>query len=440
MWKLKKILKIIAIFILGIIVLCVLYSVTMSIFYKNDNEETNILNSTLKYLLYTIGYGDISTNLVVQNTFATIGIISISLLSTFLTINLFWRIDDVKINKSILISKGNKNKYYATLLVWNMGADICRLEGSFIAYDNFGNAIVECSDKFNYPLLIKKSVWKIEIPIENTFLYEILRNMRKWKKNCKLYFTFSFVDTSTGQESIKVMEYSSDNIFAVSPENVCKVEIKKKQNWRLLNKLEKSKNLDDIFTKWLCGNTITYNLRDTKPIENGGKLSLYPDVLPLSEKEILEGAEEHEFLKAEVNFYKKRGEGDGLPFVMALLDFNSNPLDWSSHYSENGLFHVELSGSTEIDSLVVQIKYGESREKILDKTVSLTNARVTFDFSLQDMLNDKDVDAKVFTCIKEICFTVFSKNMTKLKGEFCIYHCEIEIPKLAMSAHFTNNH
>ena len=82
-----------------IILLCFIAS-----FIKVCSHElpwSHLLEETGLYFLYTIGYGSLEQDTVLQQVFAMIGIISLSLMGTFLTINLFWRIDDVKIRPTI---------------------------------------------------------------------------------------------------------------------------------------------------------------------------------------------------------------------------------------------------------------------------------------------------------------------------------------------------
>ena len=96
MLKLKKILKTIIVFIISMIIICFLFSL-----YKVINNEilpTELISETGLYFLYTIGYGALEGDAVIQNILAMIGIVALALMTTFLTINLFWRLDDVKLN------------------------------------------------------------------------------------------------------------------------------------------------------------------------------------------------------------------------------------------------------------------------------------------------------------------------------------------------------
>ena len=120
MLKLKKIICTVIIFLLVMLFICLgisLYKVVRGEIILGD-----VWSKTGFYFLYTIGYGALEGDAVIQNILAMIGIISVALMTTFLTINLFWRLDDVKFNKEILcdlnnikISFKNKGKAISSL-------------------------------------------------------------------------------------------------------------------------------------------------------------------------------------------------------------------------------------------------------------------------------------------------------------------------------------
>ncbi len=408
--KVKKIIRTIIIFIVTMILICVLISTLISLTTGNFED---VINRTLNYLLYIIGYGSLMhDSLIIQDVFGVFGIVTLSILSAYITVNLFWRVDDVFISKNIAIWKSVNGKYYASVLIGNKGKNICKLELSFVAYDEKKNSIGEMGKTFTYPLLIQNGVWKIDMPVDNGFLFDVLRIIRKGRKDCKIYSTFEYVDSETGQGSIKVQEYESDSIFISVNKNGFyeDSECGKKIKWRQFKLLDKDSEEDNFFSNWICSNLITFDLRKVKPI-NKDQIKLTIDC----EKE-LKGC----VLNAEIDFSTTSNPPD---FVMALLDFNKPFQDWTSYYLKGSCFQFEISGDDGISELQLEIK-GKSGEKLIDEKISVTEAITKYSFKLNQNI---DITSESFSEVKEICFTVFNKPNDMIKGCFKIYSCEILI-------------
>ena len=97
--KFKKIIITIVVFCILIFLLCFVIS-----FIDLLNAKivfSDIFKQTFNYFLYTIGYGSLESETFLQNFLAMIGIVSLALMSTYLTINLFWRLDDVFLDENI---------------------------------------------------------------------------------------------------------------------------------------------------------------------------------------------------------------------------------------------------------------------------------------------------------------------------------------------------
>lgn len=413
MWKLKKAARIVATFFAVVILICAIYSAGWALLHAGSGSGgfAAVLEKALEHFLYTIGYGESKESLLAQNIFALIGIVTVTLMTTYLTINLFWRMDDVKISSQIPIWLEENNKYFASVLIANEGEGICKLKGDFMACDDNGEEISK-SKSFEKPLLIKKSFWKIDIPVENSFLYKVLRTMRKWKLFCRLYLTFSFVDTATGQESIKVVEYTENDIFAVEMPGGFSAEPGRK--WKERAELQKSSVADKVFDDWICRNVIPLFPGAAIPIENGGKIYILP-------------AADGGFL-AEADFSCGCAYNE-THFVMALLDYRANPMDWSTYYSENAVFLAELSGNDEIGKVTIEIKSNGRKRELLKKEVKVSQEAAVFCFPLQEMI-EKNADEEIiesFESVSEICFTVFFCNIFAPKAKFSVHRCVLEI-------------
>lgn len=406
--KVRKILRTIMIFVVAMILICLLLSIILSA--VTDNSE-GILNTTLNYLLYIIGYGSlIHDSLLVQDLFGVFGIVTISILSAYTTVNLFWRVDDVLVSNNMIIWKNPKNKYYASVLIGNKGKNICKLELSIIAYDERKNPIGDLGKTFTYPLLIKNGIWKIDFPIEGGFLFDVLRTIRKERKDCRLYATFEYVDSETGQSSIIVKEYSTESIYVSSArEGFYSSDVDKKLRWKQFKNIDKFLQKDIIFNDWICRNIVSFDLSKAKPI---------------NKEQIKLGCAELEgktcVLQADVDFGDTNNKPD---FVMALLDFNNPYQDWSSYLSRESDFQIEISGDDGIPEIQLEIK-DKSGDKLIDEKISVTQNITMHSFKLN---KSNDTNPECFSEIKEICFTVFSTPSNLVKGRFNIHSCQILI-------------
>ena len=152
MTKLKKILSTVIIFIALMLLICFLFSLWNV--FAHEMPPTEIFQKTGLYFLYTIGYGSLEENETVQNILAMVGIVSLALMTTYLTINLFWRLDDVKLKKDILY----KNDYLL-MQFQNNGRTICDMKVTFTLYDEKTTENLEEPKEYYMPVLVKKSIW-----------------------------------------------------------------------------------------------------------------------------------------------------------------------------------------------------------------------------------------------------------------------------------------
>lgn len=408
--KVKKIIKTIIVFIITMILVCVLFSVLSSVITGNSDK---IFSRTLNYLLYIIGYGSlIHENLILQDLFGVFGIVTISILSAYLTVNLFWRVDDVFVSSHMAIWESADEKYHASVIVGNKGKNLCKLELSFVAYDENKNYMGDLGKTFAYPLLIKNGIWKIDMPINNGFLYDVLRTIRKGRKDCMIYATFEYVDSETGQSSIKVNEYDSDHIFVSNIKggfyngSVCDKNLK----WKQFKHIDKNMKQDFVFNNWICRNIVAFDLNQTKAI-NKNNIKIITNVNDVDKRFNLQ---------ADVDLCNTNNPPD---FVMALLEFTGPYQDWSGYYSKGSSFQLEISGDEGISDMQLEIK-DKSGAKLIDEKIIVTDVVTKHSFKLN---NNKNFNPESFSEIKEICFTVFNKSNVPVKGSFKIYSCEILI-------------
>lgn len=135
--KFKKIIITIIIFCLLIFILCL--GISLIAFLNAKITFSDIFSQAFNYFLYTIGYGSLEDETFLQNFLAMIGIVSLALMSTYLTINLFWRLDDVILDEDI---NYKNNELIFTII--NKGRDICNVNIKFFLY----NALPEAKSKY----------------------------------------------------------------------------------------------------------------------------------------------------------------------------------------------------------------------------------------------------------------------------------------------------
>ena len=214
MQKIKKITETIFLFIIIMLLICL--GISLYYFLSNKISFNQILGKTGLYFLYTIGYGALEGDAIIQNILAIIGIVALALMSTFLTINLFWRLDDVILAKNI--TKKDDELFFS---LQNNGKTICNIQISFMLFDT---NTLESNGKardFFIPMLIKKAKINLNVDLNDTFWYQAIYNLLTNPAK-KLYAILSFVDTKNGQSSLKVQEFNINNIEGLTYQDLVK--------------------------------------------------------------------------------------------------------------------------------------------------------------------------------------------------------------------------
>lgn len=359
MIKLKEIGRIILIFILIMIAICFCFSL-----YKlicGDISFSQLPSETALYFLYSIGYGALEGDSVIQNILAMIGIVSLALMTTFLTINLFWRLDDVKLNKNITY-----NKDYLLMKFENKGKTICDMKVAFSLYDELKYENIGEAKEYYMPMLVKNSVWNLRLNLNETFWYKTVYDLLT-SNSKKLYCIFSFVDTKTGQNSIKVEEITKENI-------------------KLSDKILDYKE----FTK-----TVVYSYKKLLPVENCGNLQV---------KEV-ENAIEMDY-----SFDEKANENS---FIMLYYNLHEPNLNLEKYDKQKTYLEFDISSENKVN-LRFEIK---TNENILTEYVIVNNEAKTVRINLQDL--NKNLEN-----VKEICYTIFKKD-GNANGKLCIGNLKI---------------
>ena len=353
MLKLKKIVNTILIFIIAMVVICLLFSLYKVFINEIPATIKDIVSETGLYFLYTIGYGALEGDSAIQNILAMIGIISIALMTTYLTINLFWRLDDVKLNKEVIYDKN-----FLKMQFENQGNEICDMKATFVLYDDFTSENIEEPKEYYMPILLKKAKWTLRLDLNETFWYKTVYDLL-CSTDKKLYCVYSFVDTRTGQSSIKVEQITKENI-------------------KVTNKLLEYQE----FIK-----PTILSCQKLMPIENNGNIQL-------------ENIENKIILNYSFN---KKADNDS--FVMAYYNLHEPNLNLEKYNREKTYLEIKLKSEQEI-KLNFEIKLQNGN--VVTKYIEINNESKIVKIELNDIPDNLEE-------VKEICYTIF-KNNNNLNG------------------------
>ena len=206
--KFKKIIITIIIFCVLIFILCL--GISLIAFLNAKIAFSDIFSQAFNYFLYTIGYGSLEDETFLQNFLAMIGIVSLALMSTYLTINLFWRLDDVILDEDI---NYKNNELIFTII--NKGRDICNVNIKFFLYNAKAKQNQNTTREYDAPIIMKKSSWSFEASLDDTFWYQTVKNILR-NNEYQVYASMSFVDMKSGQESIKLIPITAGNIIGLT--------------------------------------------------------------------------------------------------------------------------------------------------------------------------------------------------------------------------------
>lgn len=314
MIKFKKIINTVIVFILLMFLICFLFSIYKLI--VGDIAINELLSETGLYFLYTIGYGALEGDAIIQNILAMIGIISLALMTTFLTINLFWRLDDVKFNKEIFIDSNDIKMSFK-----NKGKAICDMKATFVLYDNNYSMNILEPQEYYMPIMLKNSLWNLTLSLNETFWYKAIYNLLT-SSDKLLYCIFSFVDTKSGQESIKVEQITKDNLNISYDEFIKPVILKS------------------------C---------DLLKIENGGKLSIDESIF---------------------YSFKKKDSDDA--FVMMYYNFHNNYLNLEKYNKDTTYIELDINTS---DNILLNFEIKLKNGNNLSKELLLNNKKIKINLS-----------------------------------------------------------
>lgn len=346
--KVKKIIITIIVFCLLIFLLCL--GISFIDLLNSKIAFKDVLGQAFNYFLYTIGYGSLEDETFLQNFLAMIGIVSLALMSTYLTINLFWRLDDVILDENINY-KDNELRF----TIINKGRDICNVNIKFFIYNTNTLQNQNITREYAAPIIMKKSSWSFSVSLDDTFWYQTVKNILK-NNEYQVYASMSFVDMKTGQESIKLIPITSDNIVGLT-----------------LAKLN---------------NPIIFSTKDMKLIANDNKLELNNKVL-----------------NYEISNNKE--------FLMAYYSFNNLNLN---KYDDKSYLEWNLK-SIKKTKIVIEIKYGLNKLIAYQCEYNLDNNFTKIKIPLSKLKGNREEIQEICLTIfiKDNKYLVNSINLSDLK-------------------------
>lgn len=193
MQKIKKLIKIIGLFLVSFLLITLIWYIVERSFANNTS------GSFFDFLLYLLGYGDVKSTFELSKVFFTIfGLLAVTLLSSVFTVNLFELRNKLNINPKLLVFKKDAESFDSAVLLHANRKDICDVKMNLIA--GIGNEVV--SKEYYVPFIPKSASRLMRFEIEpGTPVYKFLRSsFTEEGKLIVLMLTASYTDIDTGQQ------------------------------------------------------------------------------------------------------------------------------------------------------------------------------------------------------------------------------------------------
>lgn len=377
-WKISKI--ILAFFLALAVIALIWYGAELATCQKGEEAIPFI-----DFILYLLGFGDMdSKDHYLQTLFSTLGLFTVTLLSSVFTVSLFELRSKVKISKKIRIESKNR----VTLELKAAGKDIYNLSATLIS--KCGEELT--TEEQYFPFIAKKSAQKLGFSLApGSVLYKYLRSVYLGKDlSPQLILTVSYTDIESGQEYAMAQKYQlssgkgSNFLFADGdPAFEQKIENNIRNNTFPIN----------LSSVWACE-------AEDLDLSYG-----YP------------GLTIQDAFTAEVHM-NGRSHYDPLTFTMAVTsDLLGN--DWTT-YADLGCF-LKFDYQVEGDlAVTMELKYGSSK---FDAVLRPHDEFATYCLDLGKLSYAE------LKNVRELCFTVFYKDVNPKypTGRFTIKNCVLEV-------------
>lgn len=367
MKQIGRILKIILVFFVALICISLVwYAVSMAVREPGERPVP-----VIDYVLYLLGFGDLDMkDHYLQTVFSTLGLLTVTLLSSVFTVSLFELRSKVRIGKNIRIL----DKDTALLELESAGKDVYNLTATVIA--KCGRDLTTQEEYF--PFVAKKEKLGLRFAIgPGTPLYKYLRAVyQKAPQKPQLVLTVVYTDIESGQEYTMARKYQlsdeeSDFLFdGQLPEQALKQRI-----------------LDNTFPLNLAA------VRACNAEDIDLSYGAVEGPLQLTQKEA--------FCACVHMNGNRHYEPD--TFTMAVTsDLLGN--DWTRYYDLGCVlkFRYRVQGNV---AVTVELKYGENRSCVETRRLPAGGQWEQFGLDLRQL------DREKLAQVAELCFTVFYKDV-----------------------------
>lgn len=373
-------------------------------------------NGLCKYVqstfLYILGYGDPASNSqLIKSILAMIGFVSLSLMSAHITVNLFWRIKDVRINEFVSI-KRDKDRYFLTFAITNHGGDICNAEAKFSFFDVISNEMEDYPAIRTIPILKRGTTWQIDIPVViGSVLCEYLRLMHYCNQKIKMIITYTYSDVKTGQQSIRVKEYGIDNMRAEIGQEVENPKANAEKN--ISNNMP-VKDHNNEFTEWLRMNTYPIDLMMLRPINEGTIVLTH----------------QTDGIKSVVDFSKPNDRRELPTYAAIAYIYKRFVFDMCYLYKKGASFLITAHCSENLQKMHLEVK-NELGEELKPYPLPITQEMKTMVVPIRKIFES----IEQCSSITEMLFVIYKDYLvdSEKPAEFFIEKIEIRLPDVPIN-------
>ena len=318
-----------------------------------------------KLFSFMLGHGEpVGGHVLLVNVFALIGLIFTTVFTAHLTVNLFWRLKDVVISEKMIIEIV-EGKYIASIDIRNKGNDIYKLEALLSFYDESGHFVSDCGSEPLLPLLSGHNNDTLRFPIDgtNVNLKDALRQLVVPGSKKMLTLVLTYVDSKTGQETIRQMNYGHDAID---------IPVEEIRNW-------------------VTREAYRFNLGALKPV-NVGAIVVNRDGLPNS-------------ISATIDIEAMNNLKDDSRFVMLFFDYKKKPQDWSEFHRKSLVLQIEFICSPNLAKMIIEFK--SIAEPLIAREIDVKETTEQEEYRVYKVpLNSVYSDPLQFESLFELCVVV----------------------------------
>ncbi len=347
--------------------------------------DHSIVDNGLEFLIYMIGYGDTSANILIRLILAVLGILLVGVFSSYITLIFIEQKSKLTISKRFYFQFGDQPTAHFTIKTkrWELYDVevklIYRFRGHTYKSSHPDDIYLDC---ISLPYLPKNHKQDIILNIQRgSILYSYLQSQLEQEKIDDLIVKIDFINGKNNQSYSAIQKYDIDRNIVVNEE------------LRRPNKTELDR---------LCGRSL--DLNQLKPCnEHFFQWEVMPS--PLCET-FPDGIGCH------VNLTNAMPNDFGMLYFQQPLGGN-----WEYFYNENYYLTFQILLTSDMD-LKLEIK--NSQGVFYQRAFYKTDEPAYVKIPLRTMASYDVRD------VKEMCFTAFHSDQRENTGDFYIRDCKME--------------